>query len=81
MYPTPWPKVSSLSTFSEKVRPMLPEPVMGSKVHSTLTLVSGADSQLLSGCILFACLTYTMTSSGEPWAVAVLSPLVWREEP
>lgn len=29
--------LSALSAFSEKVRPMLPEPVMGSKVRSTLS--------------------------------------------
>ena len=30
--------LSALNAFSEKVRPMLPEPVIGSKVHSTLSL-------------------------------------------
>lgn len=40
--------------------------MIGNQVHLTCTLVSVADCPLSIDCILFTCLTCTMTSSGSP---------------
>ena len=55
-----------LNVFSELVRPVLPKPAIGSKMHLTCALVLVADSQLSSGFILSTCLTCIVTSSGSP---------------